>query len=267
MSLSKKITARALTLAKSRGEKFAMVTSYDATFARLSEEAGIECLLIGDSLGNVVQGQDSTVPVSMEEMCYHTRCVTKGANKALVIADMPFMSYSTPEAAFDNAAALMRAGAQMVKMEGGAWLAQTVALLTERGIPVCAHLGLLPQSVNKTGGFRLQGKSSEEAEKILNDAKLLQQAGADLMLLEMVPSALATQVTQQLEIPVIGIGAGNQTDAQVLVIYDLLGVSGYIPRFANNFLHSNNGSIQEALKAYAEAVKSGVFPDAEHTPG
>jgi 3-methyl-2-oxobutanoate hydroxymethyltransferase len=267
MSLSKKITVRSLGASKTKGEKFAMVTSYDATFARLSEEAGIECLLIGDSLGNVVQGQDSTVPVAIEEMCYHTSCVAKGAKKALIVADMPFMSYATPETAFDNAAALMQSGAHMVKMEGGAWVAETIALLTERGIPVCAHLGLLPQSVNKIGGYRLHGKTKSEAKKLLADAKLLEEAGADLLLLEMVPAQLAAQVTQKLGIPIIGIGAGNQTDAQVLVVYDLLGVSGYIPRFANNFLHTNNGSIQEALAAYAAAVKDGSFPDAEHTPG
>lgn len=155
----------------------------------------------------------------------------------------------------------------MVKMEGGAWIAETVALLTERGIPVCAHMGLLPQSVNKIGGYRLHGKTKSEAKKLLADAKLLEDAGADIMLLEMVPAHLAAQVTQKLKIPVVGIGAGNQTDAQVLVVYDLLGVSGYIPRFANNFLHTNNGSIQKALAAYAAAVKDGSFPDAEHTPG
>ncbi|MBT5331376.1 MAG: 3-methyl-2-oxobutanoate hydroxymethyltransferase [Porticoccaceae bacterium] len=267
MSLSKKVTVRSLKLGKSKGEKFAMITSYDATFARLSEEAGIECLLVGDSLGNVVQGQDSTLPVTIEDMCYHTSCVAKGVNRALIVADMPFMSYSSPELAFDNAAALMQSGAHMVKMEGGAWVAGTIALLTERGIPVCAHMGLLPQSVNKIGGYRLHGKTKTEAKKMLAETKLLEEAGADLMLLEMVPAQLAGQITQKLKVPVIGIGAGNQTDAQVLVCYDLLGVSGYIPRFANNFLHSNNGSIQEALAAYATAVKNGSFPDEAHTPG
>lgn len=267
MSLSKKITIKSLQAAKSEKQKFAMVTSYDATFARLSEEAGIECLLVGDSLGNVVQGQASTVPVTIDEMCYHTRCVAAGASKALIIADMPFMTYATPEMAIVNAAVLMRAGAQMVKLEGGAWLADTVEILSERGIPVCAHLGLLPQSVNKTSGFRLHGKTSRDAAQILEDAKLLEKSGADLMLLEMVPRELAGKITAELDVPVVGIGAGNLTDAQVLVIYDLLGVSGYIPRFANNFLHSNNGSIQEALAAYAVAVKDGSFPDLEHTPG
>ncbi len=266
MSFTKKITARSLKIAKSKGEKFAVLTSYDATLARLSEEAGVECLLVGDSLGNVIQGQDSTVPVTIEDMCYHTSCVANGVDKTMVMADMPFMTYSTPEDAFVNAAELMRSGAQMVKMEGGAWLAETISLLTERGIPVCAHLGLLPQSVNKTGGFRLQGKTENDAAQILADAILLEEAGADILLLEMVPKALAGQITEVLNIPVIGIGAGNQTDAQVLVVHDLLGLSGYIPSFVNNFLEGH-GSIQNALTAYAEAVKSGAFPDDAHTPG
>ena len=266
MSLTKKITPRSLKIAKSKGEKFAVVTSYDTTLARLSEEAGIECLLVGDSLGNVIQGQKSTVPVTIDDMCYHTVCVAKGVDKTLVMSDLPYMSYATPESAIANAAALMQSGAEIVKLEGGAWLADTIALMTERGIPVCAHLGLLPQSVNKLGGFRLQGKTQEEADQILEDAKLLEQAGADMLLLEMVPEALAAKVSDALDIPVIGIGAGNQTDAQVLVVYDLLGLSGYIPSFVNNFLEGN-GSIQNALAAYATAVKSGAFPDKAHTPG
>ena len=266
MSLHKKVTPRSLKIAKSKGEKFAVVTSYDATLAQLSEQADIECLLVGDSLGNVIQGQKSTVPVSIEDMCYHTACVAKGVDKTLVMSDLPYMTYATPESAFENAAALMQSGAEIVKMEGGAWLAETIALMTERGIPVCAHLGLQPQSVNKLGGFRLQGKTEDEANAILEDAKLLEQAGADMLLLEMVPKTLAAQITQALEIPVIGIGAGNQTDAQVLVVYDLLGLSGYIPSFVNNFLEGN-GSIQNALADYAQAVKSGAFPDDAHTPG
>jgi|TARA_B110000483_G_scaffold147265_1_gene175641 3-methyl-2-oxobutanoate hydroxymethyltransferase len=266
MRLPKKVTARSLKIAKNKGEKFAVLTSYDATLARLSEEAGIECLLVGDSLGNVMQGQATTVPVTIEDMCYHTSCVANGVEKTMVIGDMPFMTYATPEDAFANAADLMQAGAHMVKMEGGAWLAETISLMTERGIPVCAHVGLLPQSVNKTGGFRLQGKTEEDASQILEDAKILEQAGADMLLLEMIPQALAAKITEALEIPVIGIGAGNQTDAQVLVIYDLLGLSGYIPSFVNNFLEGN-GSIQNALSAYAEAVRSGAFPDKSHTPG
>lgn len=265
MGLTKKITPRSLKIAKSKGEKFAVLTSYDATLARLSEEAGIDCLLVGDSLGNVVQGQRSTVPVTIDDMCYHTSCVVKGIDNALVMVDLPFMTYATPEDTFANAAALMQAGAEIVKLEGGAWLAETIHLLSERGIPTCAHLGLLPQSVNKLGGFRLQGKNTEDAEQILEDAKCLEAAGADMLLLEMVPRALAAKITQSIDIPVIGIGAGNLTDAQVLVVYDLLGLSGYIPSFANNFLEES-GSIQKALSAYASAVKSGAFPDDSHTP-
>lgn len=266
MALDKKVTPRSLQIAKSKGDKFAVVTAYDATLAQISEQADIECLLVGDSLGNVIQGQKSTVSVSLEDMCYHTACVANNVDKSLIMSDLPYMTYATPESAFNSAAALMQSGAEIVKMEGGAWLADTVALMAERGIPVCAHLGLQPQSVNKLGGFRLQGKTTEEADIILEDAKLLEEAGADMLLLEMVPKALAAKITESLEIPVIGIGAGNQTDAQVLVIYDLLGLSGYIPSFANNFLEGN-GSIQNALASYAQDVKSGVFPDDAHTLG
>jgi 3-methyl-2-oxobutanoate hydroxymethyltransferase len=257
------ITLHTLNKLKANGEKFAMVTAYDATQARLADQAGIESLLVGDSLGNVIQGQQSTLPVDIEDMAYHTLCVASGNQSAFIISDMPFMSYATPEAAMDSAAVLMQAGAHAVKLEGGAWLEETVAMLTTRGIPVCAHLGLMPQSVNKTGGYRVQGRDADSAKRMIDDAKRLQEAGADFVLLEMVPAQLAAEITRTLTVPVIGIGAGNQTDAQVLVFYDLLGMTEKPPSFVKNFLR---GSVQETLSQYATEVRSGAFPDTEHTP-
>ncbi len=257
------ITINTLHRKKANGEKFAVVTAYDSTQAQLAEKAGIEVLLVGDSLGNVVQGQKSTVPVDMEDMAYHTLCVANGSQSSFIIGDLPFMSYATPESAMENSAILMQAGAHCVKLEGGAWLEETIEALTTRGIPVCGHLGLLPQSVNKAGGYRVQARDRTSADRLLDDAKAIQDAGADLLVLEMVPSNLAGEVSKSLDIPVIGIGAGNQTDAQVLVFYDMLGATGKVPSFVKNFLKQ---PIDEALKDYAEQVRSGAFPDQDHTP-
>lgn len=252
-----------LKASKADGKKFAVITAYDFTFASLIEAAGIEVMLVGDSLGNVIQGQKTTVPVTVEQMAYHTAAVRRGAESSLLIADMPFMSYSNQTQALDNAATLMQAGAQMVKLEGGEWLADTVHALTERGIPVCGHIGLTPQSVFKLGGYKVQGKDQQAADKMLTDAKTLQQAGADLIVVECIPAALGQQLSESLDIPVIGIGAGPHTDAQVLVLYDMLGISQRLPVFSKNYLAQTN-SVQEALTAYAEEVRSGTFPQPEH---
>ncbi|MGB1158898.1 MAG: 3-methyl-2-oxobutanoate hydroxymethyltransferase [Porticoccaceae bacterium] len=252
-----------LKASKADGKKFAVITAYDFTFASLIEAAGIEVMLVGDSLGNVIQGQKTTVPVTVEQMAYHTAAVRRGAESSLLVADMPFMSYSNQTQALDNAATLMQAGAQMVKLEGGEWLADTVHALTERGIPVCGHIGLTPQSVFKLGGYKVQGKDQQAADKMLTDAKTLQQAGADLIVVECIPAALGQQLSESLDIPVIGIGAGPHTDAQVLVLYDMLGISQRLPVFSKNYLAQTN-SVQEALTAYAEEVRSGTFPQPEH---
>ena len=246
------------------GEKIAVLTAYDASFAALMDQAGVDVILIGDSLGNIVQGETSTLPVTIEHMVYHTSCVAKGQASAFLIADMPFGSYSTPEQAMQNAAQLMRAGAHMVKLEGGAWLAETVKFLVERSVPVCAHLGLLPQSVHTLGGFKVQGKSTESAQTLINDAKALQDAGAQLLVLEAIPSELGKKVTESIQIPTIGIGAGPDCSGQVLVMHDMLGAfPGRSPKFVKNFL-SGQSSIEEAFKCYVQEVKTGKFPGPEH---
>lgn len=260
----KKQTLTHLKQYKQDGKKFASMTAYDATFARMVDEAGIECLLVGDSLGNVVQGQKTTVPVTLEEMCYHTECVSRGVERSLLMSDLPFMSYATTEQALSSAAELMQSGAEMVKLEGANWLEETIYRMTERGIPVCVHLGLLPQSVAKQGGYRIQGKDQQSAETLLNDAKNLEQAGADIILLECVTAELAKTITESVSVPVIGIGAGTDTDSQILVIYDALGISGRIPSFSKNFM-SGLDSIQAALSRYAEEVKNSTFPGPEYT--
>ena len=206
----KKITINDLMKWKKEGRKFASVTAYDASFAQLFEQQEVPVMLVGDSLGMVLQGKPDTLPVSVQDIAYHTRCVRAGSPNALLMADMPFMSYSTPEQACENAAELMRAGANMVKLEGGAWLAETVRKLTERAVPVCAHLGLTPQSVNIFGGYKVQGRDSDHAEQMVKDAILLKNAGAQIILLECVPASLAERITKAVEVPVIGIGAGNE---------------------------------------------------------
>ncbi len=259
------ITINTLREYKQKGEAFAALTSYDATFAHVVSEAGVDVILIGDSLGMVLQGHDSTLPVTMEQMCYHVQSVAKGNRGALIMADMPFMSYGTTEAALDNAAKLMRAGAHMVKLEGTDWMADTISALSERGIPVCAHLGLTPQFVNKFGGYKVQGRGDKQAEQMIEHACQLEAAGADVILLECVPASLAARITQAVKAPVIGIGAGASTDGQVLVLHDILGVTtGRTPRFVKNFL-AENDSIQAAVAAYVSEVKQRTFPGEEHT--
>jgi len=259
-----KVTISTLNQMKKAGEKFVCITAYDATFARLVSEAGAETILVGDSLGMVLQGYDSTIPVTVDDMAYHTECVCRAAPHSLVIADMPFMSYTTPEQTMANATALMQAGAQMVKMEGGTWLSDSISMLVERGIPVCAHLGLTPQSVNAFGGFKVQGRTPKSAKSILSDAVEIKDAGASLLVLECIPSKLAADISRKLDIPVIGIGAGPGTDAQVLVMHDLLGLSEHTARFVQNFMEGQS-SIQGALQAFVQAVKTGEYPQQEHS--
>ncbi|MEC5318967.1 3-methyl-2-oxobutanoate hydroxymethyltransferase [Brenneria populi subsp. brevivirga] len=250
---------------KQEQRKFASITAYDASFARLFFEQGIRVMLIGDSLGMTLQGHDSTLPVTLDDVVYHTRCVRRGAPLALVLADMPFMSCSTPEQACHQAAQLMRAGANMVKLEGGAWLAPTVRMLTERAVPVCGHLGLTPQSVNIFGGYKVQGRDEAAANQLFDDARALEQAGAQLLVLECVPVALAQRITQALAIPVIGIGAGNVTDGQILVMHDAFGITGEkTPKFAKNFL-AQSGDIRAAARLYAQEVEQGIYPAEEHS--
>ena len=236
-----------------------VISLYDAHMAAMAQKCGVEVVLIGDSLGMTVLGYDSTIPVTMEQMIYHVEAVARGNKKSLIVGDLPFMTYATPEDALRNCARIMQAGAHMVKLEGGAWLAETVSMLAERGIPVCAHLGLTPQSVNKFGGFRVQGRSQEDADKILADAKLLADAGADLLVLECVPAELGATITRSIPIPTIGIGAGRDTDAQVLVINDILGLTEQPPKFSKNFLLEAR-DIPGAMQKYVADVKAGVFP-------
>lgn len=249
---------------KRAGERIACLTCYDASFARLLDEAGIEVQLVGDSLGMVLHGRETTLEVTLSDMIYHCSHVRRGAKRSLVIGDMPFMSYASPYQALRNAARLLsEGGAQVVKLEGGAWLAETVRLLSERGVPVCAHLGLLPQSIHRLGGYRVQGREPEAALSIREDARTLEEAGAVMLVLECVPRALAAEITASLAIPVIGIGAGGACDGQVLVLYDMLGVSGKSPKFSKDFLASHS-SIQVAVEEYVRAVKAGEFPGQEH---
>ncbi|WP_255988741.1 3-methyl-2-oxobutanoate hydroxymethyltransferase [Chitinolyticbacter albus] len=261
-----KTTLSTLAKMKQDGQKIAMLTCYDASFSTLLDEAGVDVLLIGDSLGNVIQGRSSTLPVTMEQMVYHTECVARGAKQALVVADMPFASYQlSPQQAFENAARLMAAGAEMVKLEGGMVMAETVDFLTQRGIPVCQHIGFQPQSVNAYGGYKVQGKTETEAEVLKRDALALQAAGAALILMEMVPASVARTVTASLAVPTIGIGAGADCDGQVLVLYDAIGVfPGKKARFVKNFMQGAS-SIQAAVEAYVKAVKAGSFPADEHS--
>jgi len=262
----KPVTLPRLMQMRAAGEPIAMLTAYDASFATLLDECGVDSLLVGDSLGMVVQGETSTLPVTLDAVAYHTRSVARGVRAAWLIADMPFGSYQAgPAAACDSAVKLMQAGAQMVKLEGGAWLAPTIAFLVERGIPVCAHLGLTPQSVHALGGYRIQGKSDTDAARLIADAKALQDAGAAMVVLELIPARLAVQITQALAIPTIGIGAGNECSGQVLVLYDMLDVyPGKKPRFVRNFLTGQAG-IRGAIEAYVKAVKDRSFPKAEES--
>jgi 3-methyl-2-oxobutanoate hydroxymethyltransferase len=248
------------------GEKLVMLTSYDASFAQISDAAGVDMLLIGDSLGMVIQGHDSTLPVTMDEMEYHVRCVVRGSQKALVLADMPFGSFQeSPSQAFANGARLMAAGAGMVKLEGGAVMVETTRFLVERGVPVCAHIGLTPQSVHTLGGYRVQGKQEDAADRLVADARALEAAGASIVLMEAMPAAVAKRVTQSLTVPTIGIGAGPEVSGQVLVVYDLLDIyPGRKARFVKNFMEGAP-SVKAAIEAYVKAVKAKTFPGPEHS--
>lgn len=263
--MMKKVTVSGLLASKQQKQKIACLTAYDASFAKLFDEQGIDVLLIGDSLGMVLQGSDDTLSVTIDDMAYHTRSVRAGATRAFIVADMPFMSYATVELAYSNAAKLMAAGAQMVKLEGGQWLVDIVKGLVTRGIPVCAHLGLTPQSVHVFGGFKVQGRAAQQAEQLLADAEALEHAGAQLLVLECVPSSLAAKVSQRLSIPVIGIGAGKDTDGQILVMHDMLGVSAnYMPKFSKNYLALHQ-DLRGAVTAYIADVKAGHFPEPQHS--
>lgn len=262
-ALTRQVTVNTLHKLKANQEKFVVISLYDAHMAAMAERCGVEVVLVGDSLGMTVLGYDSTIPVTMEHMIYHVEAVARGNKKSLIMGDLPFMTYATPEDALRNSARIMQAGAHMVKLEGGEWLAETVRMLADRGIPVCAHIGLTPQSVNKFGGFRVQGRDQNQADKLLNDAKLLEQAGADVLLMECIPAALAAQITRELHIPTVGIGAGKDTDAQVLVINDILGLTQQPPKFSKNFLLETN-DIPGAMQKYVADVKAGIFPGPEN---
>ncbi len=264
-SATHRLTHLDLARMHAAGEKIAMLTCYDASFAQLCEASGIDALLIGDSLGMVLQGHDTTLPVSVADIAYHTSAVARGSQKALIIADLPFGSFQEcPQQAFRNAATLMVAGAQMIKLEGGENMAETTRFLCSRGIPVCAHVGLTPQSVHQLGGYRVQGKDSTGAAKLIADALAQQHAGATLIVLEAIPPALAAEVTGQLSIPTIGIGAGKDCSGQVLVLHDMLDISpGKKARFVRNFM-AGQSTIAGAISSYATAVKDGSFPAPEH---
>ena len=260
------LTVPALRRMKADRDRIAALTAYDASFARACDAAGVDLVLVGDSLGMVVQGEDSTLPVTVDDIVYHTRCVRRGLHAALLVADMPFQSYATPERALDAAVRMLaQGGASMVKLEGAGALLDSIRFLAERDIPVCAHLGLTPQSVLRLGGYKVQGREQAAAERLRADARAVQDAGADLLVLECVPSALAAEVTAALSIPTIGIGAGPDCDGQILVLHDMLGInSGHRrPRFVRDFL-AGGGSVAGALEAFVRAVKSGEFPTAEH---
>lgn len=257
-------TLKLLDMKKS-GEKITMLTAYDASFARLMDEAGVDVLLVGDSLGMVIQGKNSTIPVSLEDMVYHTKAVSCGVDNALVLSDLSFGTYEmSKEQAFLSASRLLQAGAQMVKLEGGLEMIEATSFLSERGIPVCAHIGLTPQSVHSVGGYKVQGRGSVNSQRLLYEAKAHENAGASMLVIECIPADLAKEIRRNLEIPVIGIGAGKDCDGQVLVMHDMLGVYPKPPKFVKNFMQGAS-SIEEAFKNYVEAVKKGDFPAEEHS--
>ncbi len=259
------VTVSDLARMKADGEKIACLTCYDASFAALEDRAGVDAVLIGDSLGMVIQGENTTVPVSVDAMVYHSRIVAAGLQRPFLIADLPFLSYATKHDALDTSRRLMQEGkAQMVKFEGGEIQADTIEHLSRRGVPVCAHIGLQPQLVHKIGGFKVQGRDDAVAQEMIRDARILEDAGADMLLLECVPSELGTEITANAKVPVIGIGAGPDTDGQILVIYDILGISpGRKPRFVKDFM-ADTQDIEGAVAAYVQAVKSGAYPAPEH---
>ena len=259
-------TITSLQALRDKGDKIAALTCYDASFAALLEAGGVNVLLVGDSLGMVLQGHETTLPVTLDEMVYHTACVARGSKQAFIITDMPFGTFQvSPEKAFENAARLMAAGAQMIKLEGGAAMAETISFLTGRGIPVCAHIGLTPQSVHQMGGYRVQGKNEADAQRLLQDAVIVEQAGAGMMVLEAMPALLAAEITANVSIPTIGIGAGAACSGQVLVLHDMLDIyPGKKARFVKNYMQGAQ-DIADAVKHFVIEVKSGAFPGAEHS--
>lgn len=262
---SGEVTVGTLRAMKRDRRPIAAMTAYDASFAQVVDRAGVDVVLVGDSLGMVIQGQGTTVPVSVDDMVYHAACVRRGLERALLMVDMPFLSFTTPEAAVANAGRILKeTGAQMVKLEGGSAQVATVHRLNECGIPVCAHLGLKPQSVHKLGGYRVQGRDEASAHAMLEDALALEAAGADMVLVECVPAALGREIAGNLGVPVIGIGSGGDCDGQILVLYDAIGVSPRSPRFARDFL-AEAGSVAEAMTRYVEDVRERRFPGVEHT--
>ena len=260
----RRLTVPAMQALARDGTKIAMLTCYDASFAGVCERAGVDVLLIGDSLGMVIQGHDSTLPVTLDDVMYHTAAVARGCGRPLLIADLPFGSYqASPQAAYAASVRALQAGAQMVKVEGGAWLAPTIAFLVERGVPVCGHVGLQPQTVNVLGGYRVQGKG-DAADRVIADARAIEQAGAALIVVECVPRSVAARLCEEVGIPIVGIGAGPECSGQVLVLYDVLNIQATPPaRFVRNFLQGAD-SIESALRAYVDAVKAGTFPAAQH---
>jgi 3-methyl-2-oxobutanoate hydroxymethyltransferase len=257
-----RLTLRDLARLHDDGSKITMLTAYDSSFARVLDACGVETILIGDSLGMVIQGRDSTLAVTVEATAYHIECVVRGAQRAFVIGDLPFGSYQEgPQQAMRSSVKLMAAGAQMVKLEGGATMAESVRFMAERGIPVCGHVGLVPQSVHALGGFRVQGRDEAGARRIIDDAKALADAGASMIVLEAIPAAVAKEITAAIAVPTIGIGAGPDCSGQVLVLHDMLGVSGRQPKFARNFMQGAE-SIAAAVSSYVAAVKDGSFPGA-----
>lgn len=263
-NMAHKTTIKTLLKMKQEGEKIATLTAYDASFARVIDQQGVDIILVGDSLGMVIQGHDTTIPVSVDDMIYHARAVASHCENALLMVDLPFMSYTYPRQAVENAARLMQEGnAQMVKLEGGAPQAETVQKLSHYGVPVCAHLGLQPQSVYKQGGYHVQGKDQKSALQMIEDAVVLQNAGADVLILECVPNLLAQEISSNLSIPTIGIGAGPHCDGQVLVLQDMLGITPNAPRFAKDFLQQG-GNIADAISHFVTAVKKKEFPEQKH---
>ncbi|PCI87800.1 MAG: 3-methyl-2-oxobutanoate hydroxymethyltransferase [Hyphomicrobiales bacterium] len=262
--ITKKITLPKLQKLKAEGKKFAVLTAYDFSMASAINDNDIEVILVGDSLGMTIQGHNSTLPVTLDDIIYHTKCVIKGAPLPLIMVDMPFATYSTTQDALNAAAQLMRVGAEIVKLEGKDWLIPIIAKLSEQGIPVCAHFGLTPQFMHQLGGFKVQGRTKSAADDMLNNAKAAEAAGAKMILLECVPTDLATKITQAITIPVIGIGAGKHTDAQVLVIQDILGLTKQPARFAKNYL-AQHGTIQTAIKTFGQEVRDGLYPEPQHS--
>lgn len=260
-----KFTVASLQKFKNEHQKFGTITAYDAAFARIFDECEVPALLVGDSLGMVIQGRTSTIGVTIDDVAYHTKCVASNAKNSLIIADMPFMTYNNTDKACSNATKLMEAGASVIKMEGGAWLSNTITTLVNNGVPVCAHLGLTPQSVNVFGGYKIQGRGYDQAQKIIDDAHSIEDAGASCLVLECIPSDLAKRITEELTIPTIGIGAGKDTDGQILVMHDAFGLTpGHTPKFARNFL-LETGNFKDAVELYLKEVANGNFPNEEQS--